>query len=134
MSGSFVCRSSCGTALLSPGAWFLLSGNDPIVCSHHHGEGDRCLSFQFDREIFARLAHAAAGARVPFARQALPPLRQHAALTARAMLASERRTRLEEVAFEVTGAVIAAAVGRDPKTPSSRHQAAITATVRRLSP
>jgi len=133
MSGSFVCRSRCGTAVLSPGSWFLLSGGEPIECSHHHGEGDRCLSFQFDADIFARLAHSAGGARLPLARQALPPLRRHAVLTARAMLALERGAVLEEVAFEVAGAVIATAIGQDPKAPSSRHQAAVTRTVRRLS-
>jgi AraC family transcriptional regulator len=133
MAGSFACRSRCGTSLLSPGSWFLLSGGEPIECSHQHGEGDRCLSFQFDPEIFARLAHGAAGARLPLARQALPPLRRHAALTARAMLASERKAALEEVAFEVAGTIIAAAHGREPVAPSSRHQAAVTRTVRRLS-
>jgi AraC family transcriptional regulator len=133
LAGSFVCRSRCGTSLLSPGSWFLLSGGEPIECSHHHGEGDRCLSFQFAPEIFARLAHGAAGARVPLVRQALPPLRRHAALTARAMLAIGRPAGLEEVAFEVAGTVIAAATGERPRAPSARHQAAITRTVRRLS-
>jgi AraC family transcriptional regulator len=125
MAGSFVCRSRCGTSLLSPGSWFLLSGSEPIECSHHHGEGDHCLSFQFDPETFARLAHGAAGARLPLARQALPPLRRHAGLTLRAMLAIERKAALEEVAFEVAGTVIAAAQGQEPAAPSNRHQAGL---------
>jgi AraC family transcriptional regulator len=133
LSGSFVCRSRRGTALLSPGSWFILRDREPIECSHHHGEGDRCLSFQFDPDTFWRLAHGAAGARLPVVRQALPPLRRHAALTARALLAIERGAVGEEVAFEVAGTVIAAAIGQDAKEPSSRHQAAITRTVRRLS-
>lgn len=133
MSGSFVCRSRSGTSLLSPGSWLLLSSREPIECSHHHGEGDRCLSFQFEPDMFARLAHGAAGAPVPIARQSLPPLRRHAALTARAMLAVERTATLEEVAFDAAGSIIAAASGAAAKQPSSRQQAAVTRTVRRLS-
>jgi AraC family transcriptional regulator len=96
LSGTFACRSRCGTCLLSPGAWFLVSGGEPIECSHQHGEGDRCLSFQFDAETFACLAHGAAGTRVPLVRQAVPPLRAHAALAARAMVlrAAKRSKRL----------------------------------------
>lgn len=129
LSGAFACRSRCGTCLLSPGAWFLVSGGEPIVCSHQHGEGDRCLSFQFDPEVFARLAHGAAGARVPLARQAVPPLRAHAALAARAMLAVARGEAIEEVAFEVAGTIVQAAVGGSPAGQPSRHHAAIVRSI-----
>jgi AraC family transcriptional regulator len=133
LAGTFACRSRCGSCLLSPGAWFLVSGGEPIECSHQHGEGDRCLSFQFDAEIFACLAHGAAGARVPLARQAVPPLRVHAALAARAMLAAARGEAVEEIAFEVAGAVVQTAVGGSPAEPASRHHAAIARTIRWLS-
>ena len=133
VSGTFACRSRCGSCLLSPGAWFLVSAGEPIECSHQHGEGDRCLSFQFDPEIFARLAHGAAGARVPLARQAVPPLRAHAALAARALAAVARGEAVEEIAFEVAGSVVQAAIGNGPAEPASRHYAAVVRTIRRLS-
>lgn len=132
LSGTFACRSRCGTCLLSPGAWFLVGAGEPIECSHQHGEGDRCLSFQFDAEVFARLAHGAARTRLPLARQLVPPLRAHAALAARAMAAVSRDHALEEVAFEVAGRVVQAAIGDSPVEPANRHHAAIVRSIRRL--
>lgn len=132
VSGTFACRSRRGSCLLSPGAWFLVGAGEPIECSHQHGEGDRCLSFQFDAEVFACLAHGAASSRVPLARQVVPPLRAHAALAARAMAAVSRDHGLEEVAFEVAGRVVQAAIGDRPVEPASRHQATIVRSIRRL--
>ena len=50
LSGSFVARDRHGTSLLSEGSLFLVEAGRCFVCSHRHGEGDRCLSFQFEPE------------------------------------------------------------------------------------
>ena len=50
LSGSFVARDRHGTSLLSEGSLFLVEAGHCFVCSHRHGEGDRCLSFQFEPE------------------------------------------------------------------------------------
>jgi AraC family transcriptional regulator len=133
LSGTFACRSQSGVCLLSPGAWFLVNAGAPIECSHQHGEGDRCLSFQFDAEVFARLAHEAGAARHPFARQSLPPLRAHAPLVARALRAMERSEPAEEIAFEVAGSIIRAATGSGREMCLSRHHAVVARVVRQLS-
>ena len=86
LSGSFVVRDRHGTSLLSEGSYLLVEAGHCFACSHRHGEGDRCLSFRFEPELFARIAHDA-GARPRFAHNRLPPLRPLAPLTARARLA-----------------------------------------------
>ena len=55
LSGTFMCRSDRGLSLMSPGALLLGNAGRTFECSHQHGEGDRCLSFQFDPELFERM-------------------------------------------------------------------------------
>src|ERR1044072_9584049 len=74
LSGSFVASNAHGTSLLSEGSLFLVEAGRCFVCSHRHGEGDRCLSFQFAPHVFERVAHDA-GANPAFAHNRLPPLR-----------------------------------------------------------
>ena len=133
LSGMFACRSHRGASLLSPGAWLLVDAGTPFEYAHHHGEGDRCLSFQFEAEVFARLAHDAGAPRRPLSRQSLPPLRAHAALVARTLRAVDRGQAIEEVAFEIAGAVIQTAAGSGSEPPLSRHHAVVARAVRRLS-
>ena len=92
LSGSFVAQDANGTSLLSEGSLFLVEAGRCFVCSHRHGEGDRCLSFQFAPEVFERIAHDA-GAKPAFAHNRLPPLRELSNLTARARLAMASRKR-----------------------------------------
>src|SRR5262249_52706246 len=133
LSGTFACRSQSGVCLLSPGAWFLVNAGAPIECSHQHGEGDRCLSFQFQAGLIARLAHETGAARRPFAHQSLPPLRVHAPLVARALRAMERGEAVEEIAFEVAGSIMRAAAGGGREISLSRHHAVVARVVRQLS-
>jgi AraC family transcriptional regulator len=65
-SGTFAYRSDCGASLLSAGSWLLVNAEQTFECSHQHGEGDRCLSFQFGTELFERLAHDAGATRARF--------------------------------------------------------------------
>ena len=106
LSGTFVYRSSCGSSLLSAGSFVLGDTGKTYECSHQHGEGDRCLSFSFEPELFERLAHDAGAAGAAFECDRLPPLRALAAPTARARLGMEQREMLEEIALELAGAVV----------------------------
>ena len=106
LAGTFACRSVHGVSLLSPGSLFLGSAGQDYECSHHHGEGDRCLSFRFGPELFERLVHDAGGLGVAFSRNALPPLRGLARVTARAKAAMEQPDQLEEIALELAGAAV----------------------------
>lgn len=121
LSGTFIVRDRHGTSLLSEGSYFLASAGHCFACSHRHGEGDRCLSFRFEPELFDRIAHDAGG-KPEFAHNRLPPVRSLAALTARAHHAMTQPESLEEVAIELAGTAIALA-GRERRAsvPSPHH-------------
>jgi AraC-like DNA-binding protein len=116
LSGSFVYRSNRGSWLMSSGALLLGNAGDGFECSHRHGEGDRCLSFQFEPEFFERLARDLGAKRARLDSDRLPPLRTLAPLTMRASMAAARASgtgiaacppySLEEIALELAGAVL----------------------------
>src|SRR3954469_17950386 len=83
LSGSFVVRDQHGSSLLSEGSYLLVSAGHCFACSHRHGEGQRCLSFRFEPQMFARIAHDAGG-KPAFTHNRLAPVRSLAPLTARA--------------------------------------------------
>jgi AraC-like DNA-binding protein len=121
LSGSFVVRDQHGTSLLSEGSYLLVNAGHCFACSHRHGEGDRCLSFRFEPELFGRIAHDA-GAKPAFAHNHLPPLRDVAALTARARNGLRRPEILEEVAVELAGTAVGlAGQARRPPSPVQHH-------------
>ena len=123
LAGSFVYRDGRGAALMAPGAMLLGDPGRSFQCSHDHGADDRCLSFQFDPDCFARLA-ADAGARRPtFGRSGLPPLRPLAGIAARARIALDNGSpaaAFEEIALELAGGAL-----RLASDPSARGRAAI---------
>jgi AraC family transcriptional regulator len=119
LSGSFVARDRHGISLLSEGSLFLVEADRCFVCSHRHGEGDRCLSFQFEPEVLDRLAHDAGAAPV-FARNSLPPLRELSRLNARARVAMTQPEALEEAAFALMGAALRLA-GRPGRAKAPAH-------------
>ncbi len=106
LSGTFVYRSDRGSSLLSPGALLLGDAGHAFQCSHQHGTGDRCLSFQFDPALFEQWTHDAGREGKAFGQDRLPPLRALAPLAARAKRAMERPEAFEELALELTGAVV----------------------------
>ncbi|HEV3114758.1 MAG TPA: AraC family transcriptional regulator [Candidatus Binataceae bacterium] len=132
-SGTFVYRSHHGRSLMAPGAMLLGSPGNAFECSHQHGEGDRCLSFQYDPGLFARLAHDAGASHLAFAGGCLPPLRALAPLTARAATAMERQDSFEEISLELASAVIQT-VGdaRRNATVAARDPAPIAPVLRQL--
>jgi AraC-like DNA-binding protein len=90
--GSFAYRSASGRALLTPGSLLLGNAGQPFECGHEHGRGDRCIAFQYDRELFERLAADAGVRRADrrFRAPRLPPLRAMAPFVARASAAAAR--------------------------------------------
>jgi AraC-like DNA-binding protein len=109
LSGSFVVRDRHGTSLLSEGSYLLVNAGHCFACSHRHGEGDRCLSFRFEPELFERIAHDVGG-KPEFAHNRLEPLRPLAPLTARARRAMrEPALPMEEIAIELAGSAMALA-------------------------
>ena len=120
LSGTFLVRDRHGTSLLSEGSYFLASAGHCFACSHRHGEGDRCLSFRFEPELFERIAHDAGG-RNAFAHNRLTPVRPLAPLTARARLAMREPELLEEIAIELAGTAITLAGDNRHTAPSPHH-------------
>jgi len=118
LSGTFDYRSNRGSSLMSPGSLVLGTVGNTFEVSHPHGEGDRCLSFQFEPEFFQRLAHDAGASRLPFERDRLPPLRVLAPLLARARLALGRRDSFEEIALELAGTAARTAAQSRPEVPA----------------
>jgi AraC family transcriptional regulator len=134
LSGTFVCRSRHGESLLSPGSLFLGSPGQTYECSHGHGEGDRCLSFQFEPEAFEQLAHDAGARHAAFDRNGLPPLRAFAPLAARAQAAMQQPNELEEIAYALAGAAVRATGESRSRAPAaSRHHDRIARVLRHLA-
>ena len=109
-SGVFVYRGDPGSTLMSPGAILIGHAGRSFECSHDHGEGDRCLSFQFHRDLFARLSEDAGANDDAFLHHRLPPLRSLAPIVARA-LAPQSEGAYEELALDFAAAVIHAVGG-----------------------
>src|SRR5215831_16704012 len=63
LDGLFECRSSAGTALLYPGAFFLGNAGACFECGHDHGVGDRCVAFHFDPGFFEEIVASVPRAR-----------------------------------------------------------------------
>src|SRR5262245_30056564 len=132
LSGSFVGRDQHGTSLLSEGSYLLVNAGHCFACSHRHGEGDRCLSFRFEPELFERIAHDA-GAKPSFAHNRLPPLRDLSGITARARQGMGRAEIIEEVAFEQAGEALGLA-GRARRGPSpAQHHGRPTRVLRYMA-
>jgi AraC family transcriptional regulator len=131
LSGTFVYRGAHGSSLMSAGAMLLGNPGTLFECSHPHGEGDRCLSFQYDPELFDRFAHDAGASRFAFAGASLPPSRLLAPIAARAACAMETEDSLEEIALELAGAVIGAAGHSRRKTSAAPGDAPAIARVLR---
>jgi len=130
LSGTFSYRSTNGSSLMSPGALLLGNAGHTYQCSHEHGEGDRCLSFQFDPALFEDLARDCGVSSAQFCTHRVPPLRTTAPLTARAVTAMRTRDSLEELALELAGTVlrISREVSRPP-ADGAKHAARRVAEV-----
>lgn len=109
LAGTFTYRGPRGTSLLSAGSTLLVNAGHSFECSHRYGEGDRCLSFQFEPEMLESVARDAGMRTAGFTQDRLPPLRTLALLAARAEYALGDPGALEEMAFELAAEALRAA-------------------------
>jgi AraC family transcriptional regulator len=115
VSGTFTYRGSHGRSLMTPGSLLIGNSGTCFTCGHEHAEGDRCLAFMFDNNLFERIA---VDAGVPAARlqgQRVPFLRTTAPLIAKAVASTREPAVLEEVAIDL--ARIALAAHHDTRVP-----------------
>jgi AraC family transcriptional regulator len=97
---------------MSTGALMLGNRGSAYECSHQHGEGDRCLSFQFEPDFFERIAQDVGAKRAVFDSDRIPPLRALAPVSARARMAvnstgdGHLTNSFEEIALDLVGAVL----------------------------
>ena len=134
LSGTFSYRSAKGSLLMSPGALLLGNAGHTYQCSHEHGEGDRCLSFQFDPALFEDLARDSGVSKALFSCDRVPPLRATAQLTARVVTAMQGRDSFEEIALELAGTAlrISQDVNPAPVTGTKRTEMRIAELLRHL--
>ena len=134
LAGTFVFRSERGPSLLSAGSLLLMNAGQSFECSHRHGQGDRCLSFQLDPELFEQVAGETRGSSARFDRDRLPPLRAFAGLAAEAKAAMAGRGSFEELVLGLAAAAVRIARGGDDAAPapSARDRGRITRVLRQL--
>lgn len=137
MRGTFRYRSSLGSAVFAPGALLLGNHGYCFECSHEHGVGDRCLSFQFAPQFLEAVASAVPGARrVSFTIPRLPPNNGSLPVIVAAEVARDDgdAAAFEELALRVAGAVssaLAESKGNAPP-PSARDERRISAALRHV--
>lgn len=135
--GTFRYRSSLGSAVFAPGALLLGNHGYCFECSHEHGVGDRCLSFQFAPPFLEAVASAVPGARrVSFTIPRLPPNNGSLPVIVAAEVARDDgdAAAFEELALRVAGAVsgaLAESKGNAPP-PSARDERRISAALRHV--
>lgn len=135
LSGAFVYRAGDGAALMSPGSLMLGNAGQAYECSHEHGVGDRCLSFQFEPELFDHLARDAGVRRAEFGCGRLPPLRALAPLSSRAVMAAiGGGDSFEEIAIEMGAAVmrLAGEARHESRAPEPADRVRIMRVVRHV--
>jgi AraC family transcriptional regulator len=103
VAGTFEYRSPRGRHLMTPGSFLLGNPSECFECGHEHAAGDRCVSFQFQPELFSELVGEGLPRRDSFQSSRLPPTRASAALVARTAiaLAPSSNTSWEELALDV---------------------------------
>jgi AraC family transcriptional regulator len=108
LSGTFSYRTEAGRALMAPGAVLLGNEGRCFACGHEHGEGDRCISFQFGPALIERIAADAGSRTARFAAPRLPPSRRTAPLAARAAQVLAEPALAEETALALAGLALGA--------------------------
>jgi len=135
VAGSFKYHSARGAVVLSPGSLLLGSADEGFECSHEHGSGDRCVSFNYEPAFFERLAadSAGRGASLKFPIHRLPELPSLIPLTTEAQLGLHRprSVNFEELALELAGRVLTTIGGSTAsmKGPTMRDERRIATAV-----
>lgn len=112
LDGTFRYRSSCGEAILVPGAILLGNRRDSFECGHTHSTGDRCLSFHLDPACYESVLAEIPGARrLTFDRPIISPQGRDGFLLPKADAAVDDPGMAEEFAYEVAAYVAARMTG-----------------------
>jgi len=129
VAGTFQYRTHTRRELLAPGAILLGNPGQSYECAHEHGNGDRCISFQYTPAFFERIVQSHPGFRTA----RLPPLRAASPLVARACAAVEGASEAawntaawEELAIEVAGQTLRLANDVDVDGSAAAGQSAIS--------
>lgn len=126
--GSFQYHSSCGAAVMSPGALLLGNCGQNFECRHEHATGDRCLAFHYTPEFFDQCAVPAFRVpRIP----ALPQLAPWVAMAQLALQAPEK-VSLDELACGLMGTVadVVRASRKEDRAPGPADERRVSATLR----
>ena len=138
VAGSFEYRSSFGSALMTPGSFLLGNSGQCFECGHAHAAGDRCVAFRYAPGYFERLAADVGAPRGErgFRISRLPPLRESAALVARAAtgVVTSLDGSWEELALRVAGTALRLASGlpRNRGTVPAGAVRRVTSSVRAI--
>jgi AraC family transcriptional regulator len=132
-SGTFRYRTGAGEGLLYPGAYLLGNAGACYECGHEHSHGDRCLSLNIDRELFAEIASGRSGSdHCQFRTAMLPAISTLASISVRLQDAASRNLPLaleETVLTALDTAVQAAGTNhtppRRPAPRATRRMAAV---------
>jgi AraC-like DNA-binding protein len=116
LAGTFTYGNAYGRSLLTPGALLLGDAGGSFTCAHEHGPGDRCLSFHFEPTYFEAVATDVGARDNRFKRNCLPSLRALSPLVARAVIAADTRTGIEELALDLAAAALHAS-GNEHRPP-----------------
>ncbi len=133
-AGTFQYRSGSHCEMMTPGSLLLGNAGQCFACSHEHGEGDRCLSFKFQPELFAEIA-AESGARRHFPVLRIPPARELSPLVARALSGAEKNAMAWEelaIALAARAAHVAGESAANATPLPAGALARVTRVVRRL--
>lgn len=122
MAGTFRYRASHGSAVMAPGALLLGNHRGCFECSHTHGAGDRCLSFNFSGDFLDQVAREMPGRRdIAFAAPRIAPQPALERLFAEAEIAREDgdARELGDIALRIAGAALALSDDRTASRPPS---------------
>jgi AraC-like DNA-binding protein len=123
---------------MTPGALLLGNPGQYFECEHRHGAGDRCISFRYAPDVFARIAAdaGARGRRSPFRSLRLPPVRGLSPVVARACagLVGAMAVSWEELGVELAArtAAISGGLSRGVSGTSRDAVARVTRIVRTI--
>jgi AraC-like DNA-binding protein len=131
-------RTGSRSELMTPGSLLLGSPGQRFECGHTHGAGDRCISFHYAPEYFARIA-ADAGARGAASRFQVPRLPALRALSPVIAMSCARLVGSDGLSWEELGVELAAhalqssgSLVRRAREPSPEAVARVTRIVRAI--
>ncbi len=132
LSGTFTYRSDRGRALMTPGSLLLGSAGTCFECGHEHGRGDRCIAFQFSRDLFEETASTLRGhAAARFSNARLPPLESLLPVLAevRALAGAPDVLHAEELALSVASQALAIDNDLAEAPPAARDERRVAQAV-----